>query len=105
MKTQREFIEQIDSLIKASPHLEVRFMVASDEVSEDHKHTAHLIERVEIDVYHEGDDGYFIGEIEVSDYFGSAFSCIRGDSSEIREAVENKLSNSKQGIFIYTGAL
>jgi len=97
MKEQREFIERIAALIKENPDLEARFMVASDEVSEDYKYTAHLIQRVELDVIYECNEGYLVGEEEIREYLE--------DEGISKHPADNIMDNLKLNILVYTGAL
>jgi len=104
MKTQQEFIEQIAALIKENPALKVRFMVVSDEVSEDHSHTSHLIERVELNIIYEGNEGYAIGQREIEDYLMDDFVTDGMSQNEAERTIKEVISHLDLEIFVYTGA-
>lgn len=105
MTTQKEYIEQVLDFKNKNPEMEIKLCVNSDEIS-DGNWTSHVIWKVEICKWYNGQDGrFYLGEEEIFERLEEEFYDGKATEEEIRKLVRGKYDKeAKSVICIFTEA-
>jgi hypothetical protein len=102
VNTQNELFAELVKLKSENPDMDVVFMVKSDEVALDFKHTAHRIDSVSINYIRDTIHGYVIGD---EDILYDLYEKYGDNYPSIEHAMIRMKNGIKKAIIVYTGAL